>query len=113
MLYDQGKLMIAWGGSVSTSAGVSRFVHASTERGPATLETVAEVKGHKSSIIAGLEVENTNQTYILGEEQGGSLRSQLALRQDWRLEVQTIPSANYSYDTGYQRPAQPPSACEG
>lgn len=70
--------MIACGGLVSTGAGVSRFVHASTERGPAPLEAVAQGRGHKSSTIATPEVGDTNQTNILGEEQGGSLKSRLA-----------------------------------
>lgn len=77
MLYDQGKLMMACGDLVSTSASISRFVHASAERGPASLETVAQAEGQKGSNVAAWEFENTNQTYILGEEQGGSLSSQL------------------------------------
>lgn len=72
--------MIACGVSVSTIAGVSRVVHASTERGPTPLETIDQVGSQKSSTIASPEFGDTNQTYILREEQGGSLRSQLALR---------------------------------
>lgn len=101
------------------SVRVPQFGHAGTERAFVLLGMIAQADGRQSSNVGAPEVWVTNQTYVLREEQGGSLRSQSASSQDTGKlcasdsGVSIVPSANYSFDTGYQRPARPPSACAG